>query len=58
MPLVKRCACCGRLAEPPKNAMPYRKGYACQECYKNWVLPARNRRRDLAIRKYKNANYE
>lgn len=40
MPLVKRCVCCGRVADIPYDAMPYRKGVACAECYNKWVKPA------------------
>ena len=40
MPLVKRCVCCGRIADTPYDAMPYRKGIACAECYNKWVKPA------------------
>lgn len=40
MPLVKRCVCCGRLADIPHNAMPYKKGVCCQECYVKVVKPS------------------
>lgn len=41
MPLVKRCCICGRIADNPKDAMPYKKGYACEKCYVEQVVPSK-----------------
>ena len=40
MPLLKRCCICGRIADKPYDAMPYRKGFACQTCFEKNVAPA------------------
>ena len=40
MPLVKRCCICGRIADRPHNAEPYKVGYACDECYVKTVIPS------------------
>lgn len=54
MPLVYKCSCCGRVVEKPLSAEPYKKGYACQECYVNLVVPAKNSQREKARFKYAN----
>lgn len=40
MPLVKRCCICGRIADNPYDAMPYKRGVACELCYKKQVEPS------------------
>lgn len=40
MPLVKRCCICGRIADKPYDAMPYKRGVACELCYKKQVEPS------------------
>lgn len=41
MPLYKRCCICGRLCgKEPHDAMPYKKGFACDECYVKQVIPS------------------
>lgn len=54
MPLVYKCACCGRITEKPLSAEPYKKGYACQECFVGVVRQAKNSQRERAKRKYAN----
>lgn len=42
MPLVKRCCICGRIADNPHEARPYKKGgYACDICYTEKVLASK-----------------
>lgn len=37
-----RCAICGRLCgEQVYRAEPYKKGYACQPCYVETVIPSK-----------------
>ena len=40
MPLKIRCCICGRIADNPHSASPYKRGYACDECYIKTVLPS------------------
>ena len=40
MPLVKRCCICGRIADNPHDATPYKKGFACDKCYVEQVIPS------------------
>lgn len=41
MPLVKRCCICGRIANNPRSAYPYKKsGFACEQCYASHVVPS------------------
>lgn len=41
MPLYKRCCICGRIADDPHDAEPYKRGgYACDECYVKRVIPS------------------
>lgn len=54
MPLVYKCACCGRVVEKPLNAEPYKRGYACQECFTKYVKPAITYNKERAKRKYEN----
>lgn len=48
MPIYKRCAICGRLCEQNEemSAEPYKKGYACQPCFINTVIPSRKWKAD------------
>lgn len=40
--LEKRCAICGRLCgEQVFQATPYKKGFACQPCYVEIVIPSK-----------------
>ena len=41
IPMYKRCAICGRLCDDTLSAEPYKKGYACQPCFINTVIPSR-----------------
>ena len=41
MPLMRRCCICGRLCgDIPHSAEPYNKGYACDKCYVEQVIPS------------------
>lgn len=42
MPLVKRCCICGRIANRPHSAIPYKNnGWACDKCYIEQVVPSK-----------------
>ena len=41
MPLVKRCCICGRIADNPHDATPYKRGFACDLCFKEQVMPSK-----------------
>ena len=42
MPIVKRCCVCGRVADNPHDARPYKDyGYACDKCYISHVVPSK-----------------
>lgn len=41
MPLVKRCCICGRIADNPHDAAPYKKGFACDTCFIEQVMPSK-----------------
>jgi len=42
MPKVIRCSICGRLCgDIPHNAMPYKQGYACDQCHQTHVIPSK-----------------
>ena len=53
MPLVKRCCMCGRIADHPHSAIPYKNGVVCDECYVKQIIPARQRKRDYYANKEK-----
>lgn len=53
MPLVKRCCMCGRIADHPHSAIPYKDGVVCDECYVKQIIPARQRKRDYYANKEK-----
>lgn len=46
MPLVKRCCICGRIADHPHDAFPYKKGVACDNCYNSQVKPSKKWKKD------------
>ena len=42
MPKVFRCDICGRLCgNIPHSASPYKRGYACDKCYVEQVIPSK-----------------
>lgn len=42
MPKVVRCCICGRLCgEIPHDAQPYKRGFACDKCYVEQVVPSK-----------------
>ena len=43
MPLLKRCCICGRIADRPHSAIPYRNGWCCDECYVKHVVTSKER---------------
>lgn len=53
MPLVKRCCICGRIADNPHDALPYKKGVACDVCFTTQVVPSKKWKKDK-FNKYEN----
>lgn len=46
-----RCCICGRLADIEYDASPYKRGVCCGVCYKQCVIPTKQREKDLQWRK-------